>query len=128
MYKCVLIDTEHNRLVCDPSLVGTGELVEIYERDHVTPPQLTGKILKKIKEPNTFEIHTTFDSNESLGKVYVVGEKCLLRVVEKNLNGTRKRRFSNDEKIIVDNQHSKEFKEIKIRKAKTGSIRSRRKK
>lgn len=120
MYKHLVIDEEHNRLLCNPSLVGTGEIVEIFSMDEQTDRFLMGAQLVKIKDPNEF----MFCESE---RVANIGEKCVLRVLYRNRSGIRKRRFSQDEKIIVNMEKGPDSKDIKVRKAKTGSVRTRRK-
>lgn len=122
MFKCIVIDSEYNKLLCNTNLVGKGELVEIHSLDEDTPPQATGKVLQKISDPNYFIVHNGYDIDAD-GLKYKIGEKCILRVLSKNKSGSRKRRFSKDEKIIVNIESGPNFKEKKIIKAKTGSVR-----
>lgn len=117
MYTHLVIDQEHNRLLCNPSLVGMGEIVEIYEADEQTDRFLVGAHLVKLKDPNHFQV---WESD----RVSKIGDKCVLRVLYRNRSGVRKRRFSQDEKIIVNMEKGPDHKDIKIRKTKTGSVRN----
>ena len=119
MYKHLIIDEEHNRLLCSPSLVGMGEIVEIFSIDEATERFLSGSQMVKLKDPNEFQI---CDSS----RISKIGEKCILRVLYRNRSGIRKRRFSQDERVIVNMEKGPSSKEIKVQKAKTGSVRTRR--
>jgi len=119
MYKHLIIDEEHNRLLCSPSLVGMGEIVEIFSIDEATERFLSGSQMVKLKDPNEFQI---CDSS----RISKIGEKCVLRVLYRNRSGIRKRRFSQDERVIVNMEKGPSSKEIKVQKAKTGSVRTRR--
>jgi hypothetical protein len=124
MYRHLTIDPEHNRLLCCTSLVGKGEIVEVFSQDPHSPPQATCRILKKIKEPNIFTVHVSFDGGEAVGREYEMGEQCIFRVLKKNIAGKRKRKFSTDEKSIIDLEHDVDFVEHKVVRAKTGSVRA----
>jgi hypothetical protein len=126
-FKLLTIDTEKNLLLCDTTLVGKDELVEINKPDDVTPPQACGRILRKISDPNLYEVTTAYDGHEALGRQYELGPKCVLRVVMRNLSGRRRRKFTDDEKGIVDLERDENFKEKKVSRAKTGSVRKGRK-
>lgn len=123
MFRFLTIDSEQNKLLCNTSLVGKNEVVEIYEVDKSSPPQAIGKLLQKIKDPNLFIVHTTFDGHESQGKLYELGERCILRVVARNRSGTRRRKFAVEERNIVDLEKGEKFHEKKVVRAKTGSVR-----
>lgn len=125
MYKHILIDTERNMLICDPASCGKGELVEIHERDDATPAQITGKILRKIADPNIFQLHISYDDDQPVEekKMYTLGEKCSLRILYRNKSGTYRRKCSKEEKVIVNLEKGQNFKETKVCKAKTGSVR-----
>jgi len=127
VFKYLVIDTSHNSLLCSSNLVGIGELVEIHAPDDDTPRQAGGKILRKLKDPGHFVVHATYDGHESLGSFYQLGEKCILRILAKNRSGTIRRRFSNDEKAIVNLEKDEDFEEQKVVRAKTGSVRKRKK-
>lgn len=127
MYKHLVIDTSHNSLLCSTNLVGIGELVEIHAPDDDTPRQAGGKILRKLKDPGQFVVHATYDGHESLGNHYQLGEKCVLRVLAKNRSGAIRRRFGSDEKAIVNLEKDETFQEKKVVRAKTGSVRKRKK-
>lgn len=126
-FKFLNIDGERNLLLCDPNLVGMSELVEIHAPDEVTPRQCCGKILRKVKDPNIFVVHTSYDGHEP-PLPYVMGERCILRVVSRNQSGARRRKFTPDEKTIVNLEKNEKFKERKVVRAKTGSVRKRRSK
>ena len=123
MYKHLVIDTSHNNLLASPNVVGMGELVEIFAPDENTPMQAGGKVLRKIKE-NLFEVHLSYET-EGSGNSYALGEKCILKVVARNRSGMLRRRFSKEEKLIVSMEKPKEFTELKVVRAKTGSVRKR---
>ena len=124
MYKHLIIDTSHNKLLCSQDLVGIGELVEIYSPDDNTPPQACSRILRK-RSDGTFIVHSAYDSHESVGFAYTLGEFAVLRVLARNRSGTLRRRFSADEKQIVNLEKTVNFTEKKVVKAKTGSVRKR---
>lgn len=127
MYRHLTIDPEHNRILCCTSLVGKGELVEVFSQDPNSPPQATCRILRKVKDPNLFVVHVSFDGGEALGREYEMGEQCIFRVLKKNIAGKRKRKFAVDEKQIIDLEHEEDYVERKIVRAKTGSVRSKKK-
>ena len=85
--------------------------------------QAGGKVLRKIKE-NLFEVHLSYET-EGSGNSYALGEKCILKVVARNRSGMLRRRFSKEEKLIVSMEKPKEFTELKVVRAKTGSVRKR---
>jgi hypothetical protein len=120
MYKHLIIDQEHNRLLCNPSLVGTGEVVEIFSLDESTDSFLSGSQMIKIKDPNEFQV---CDST----RISIIGDKCVLRVLYRNRSGVRKRRFCQDEKVIVNLEKGPTSKDVKVHKAKTGSVRTKKK-
>ena len=124
MYKHLIIDTKRNLLLCSKELVGIGELVEIYSADENTPPQAGGRILRKLSD-GTFMVHTAFDSHEAVGFTYSLGEFTVLRILARNRSGSLRRRFSTDEKLIVNLEKMVNFTEKKVVKAKTGSVRKR---
>lgn len=126
MYKYIVIDTEQNMLLCSQGLVGTGELVEIYSPDDISPRQACGRILQKL-EDGRFEVHQSFDGHDALGRRYELGEKCIMRVLLRNLSGARRRRFAAEEKDIVQMEKGDNFREKKVARAKTGSVRRRKK-
>jgi hypothetical protein len=123
VFRFLVIDSEHNKLLCNTHIVGKNEVVEIYEIDKDSPPQAIGKLLQKIKDPNLFIVHTTFDGHESQGKLYELGECCILRVVARNRSGTRRRKFAVEERVIIDIEKGDTFHEKKVTRAKTGSVR-----
>lgn len=126
MYKHIVIDSEHNRLLCSPNLVGRGEIVEIYSLDENTDSNATGKVFVKTEEPNVFQPRS--DNNSVESRQYLFGDKCVVRILFRNLSGTKRRKFSSDEKVIVNMEHGTSFKEKRVVKAKTGSVRRKRKK
>jgi hypothetical protein len=125
MFKYLQINTEKNALLCSTELVGVGELVELHQAGEATPMQITGKILKKLADPNLFVIHATYETQDFVGKKYSLAENCIFRVAFKTMSGTRRRKFSEFEKFIVNTEHGPDFKdtEVKVVKAKTGSVR-----
>lgn len=125
MYLHMIYNSVKNMLLCNSSLVGMNELVEIYEKDDDTPAQATGKLLRKVEEPNSFIVNENSDEQIEPRR-YVIGEHCILRVMMKNLSGKRKRRFSELEKQIVSMEHETSFDGNKVVRAKTGSIRKKR--
>jgi hypothetical protein len=128
LFKSISIDTEKNALLCSPSLVGKGEIVEVYCLDQETPPQASGRILRKVGDPNSFVVCQSFDGHDALGRGYEVGPRCILRVLLRNLSGTRRRKFSADERMLVNMEKGEDFHERKVVRAKTGSVRQRGKK
>jgi hypothetical protein len=124
MYKHLTIDTAHNKLLASKDIVGIGELVEIYSPDEDTTPQACGRVLRKLSD-GKFVVHSACDSNEAVGNVYSLGEFAVLRILGKNRSGTLRRRFSSDEKQIVNLEKAGKFTEKKVIKAKTGSVRKR---
>lgn len=128
MFKFLSIDTEKNVLLCDTELVGVGELAEMHVSGEATPMQINGKIMKKIADPNLFEIKQAYESQEFVGKQYSVGPDCVFRVLMRNMSGTRRRRFSECEKKIVNMENEGDYEDKKVVKAKTGSVRARKKK
>jgi hypothetical protein len=122
IFKFLNIDTVRNLLLCSTNLVGLGELVEIHAPDEETPSQAGGKILKKLKDPNLFAAQIGDDGNS-----YRIGERSILRVVGRNRSGSMRRKFSPDEKLIVNLEKNEAFKEKRIVRAKTGSVRKRKK-
>lgn len=126
-YRHLTIDPEQNMLLCDTTLVGKDELVEVRTPDGETPPSACGRILRKLKDPNVYEVAVTYDGNEAMGRQYVIGPRAILRVVMKTLSGTRRRKCPLEEKMIVDLERGENFKERKVNRAKTGSVRKRRK-
>jgi hypothetical protein len=127
VFKFLNIDSEKNLLLCDTTLVGKDELVEINKPDEVTPPNAGGRILKKVEEPNVYEVVTAYDGHDAMGRRYEVGPKCIMRVVMRTLSGRRRRKFSDEEKMIVDMEKGENYKEKKVSRAKTGSVRKGRK-
>ena len=130
MFKHLLIDVRRNMLLCSTDLVGVGERVELHAPGDggATPIQITGKILKKVDDPNLFEIETAYDSQEFVGKRYHVEQDCIFRILTKTIGGTRRRKFARDERKIVNLENDEDFVERKVVKAKTGSVRKKRKK
>jgi hypothetical protein len=122
MYKYLVIDTSHNNLLASTNLVGLSELVEIHAPDEVTPRQACGKILRKLRDPGTFAVYSTCE-NDCTGLVYTVGDHCIFKVVAKNRSGMLRRRHARDEKLIVNMERTPSYKERKIVRAKTGSVR-----
>ena len=124
-FKSITIDREKNKLLCSPSLVGKGEIAEVYCLDDDSPPQSAGRLLKKMGDPNSFVVCQSFDGHDALGREYELGPRCILRILLRNLSGTRRRKFSNDEKALVNMEKGEDFHETKVVKAKTGSVRRR---
>jgi hypothetical protein len=122
IFKFLNIDTVRNLLLCSTNLVGIGELVEIHAPDDETPRQAGGKILKKLKDPNLFVPQIGEDGNS-----YLIGERSILRIVGRNRSGSMRRKFSPDEKLIVNLEKNEAFKEKRIVRAKTGSVRKKKK-
>ena len=122
-FKSVTIDPEFNKLLCSPNLVGKNELVEVYDLDKDTPPQVVGWQLRKVADPNQFTVHQSFDGHNAIGHTHRLGSKCIVRVLLRNMSGIRRRRFANDEKVIVSTEKDEGFKDKKVVKAKTGSVR-----
>jgi hypothetical protein len=126
MYKYLCIDTEFNKLLCSTNLVGLGELVEIHEADQNTPRQACTRILRKLADVaggGEYVVHISYDGHDAVGLTYTVGERSVLRVLARNRSGMLRRRFSNDEKAIVNIEKAEKFIEKKIVRAKTGSVR-----
>lgn len=128
MYRYLEIDVSKNMLLCSTSLVGKNELAEIHAPDDQTPSRALSNILCKIKDPNVFVVQTSYTGHEALGKEISIGDKCVLRILKRNLSGIRRRKFSNDEKSIVDLEKGEDFIERKVSRAKTGSVRKHKKK
>lgn len=126
-FKFLNIDTERNLLLCNSSLVGLGELVEIHAPDDETPRSACGKTLRKLKDSNVYVVHAAYEGHETLENSYVVGERCILRVVARNRSGTIRRK-SSEEKLIVNLEKNERYKEKRVVRAKTGSVRKRRRK
>lgn len=124
MYRHLIVDSEKNLLLCNPPLVGLGELVEVYSLDQDSPPQSSGRLLKKVNE-KLFEVYQSYDGHDALGRRYELGEKCVLHVLLRNLSGARRRKRP-EEKVIVNTERDEDFKDRKIVRAKTGSVRKRR--
>jgi len=130
MFKHVLIDPSKNMLLCNTDLVGVGERVELHAPGGTgaTPIQIAGKILKKVADPNLFQVETSYDSQEFVSKKYRVEQDCVFRILTKTIGGTRRRKFAADEREIVNLEHDEDYVEKKVVKAKTGSVRKKRKK
>jgi hypothetical protein len=114
-------------LLCSSILVGIGETVEIHEAGPSTPAPAIGRILEKKSDPGLFIVTGTFDGYEALGREYNVDQRCIFRVLKKNLSGVKRRKMSKDEKIIVDIERDENTKERKVQRAKTGSVRRKKK-
>jgi hypothetical protein len=127
-FKSITIDKEHNKLLCSPSLVGKGEIVEVYSLDQVTPSQAAGRILRKVDDPSEFVVCQSFDGHDALGRQYTLGERSIVRILLRNMSGTRRRKFSQDEKVLVNMEKGEDFHECKVVRAKTGSVRNKGKK
>jgi hypothetical protein len=125
MFRSIVINTKKNILLCDTELVGIGELVELFSlgENRDTPPQIMGKILKKVSDPNLFEVYEAYDSQDYVGKRYLVEADCIFRILMKTMGGTRRRKFSEAEKHITNVEHDNSYQEKKVIKAKTGSVR-----
>jgi hypothetical protein len=93
----------------------------------VTPPQAGGRILRKVADPNIYEVTTSYDGHDAVGRRYEIGPKCILRIVMRTLSGRRRRKFNEEEKAIVDLEKGENYKEKKVSRAKTGSVRKGRK-
>lgn len=127
MFKHLTIDTEHNKLLASQELVGIGELVEVYAPAEDTPPQASGRVLRKTAD-GIFIVHSAGDFHEGAGNSYRIGGEAILRILGRNRSGTTRRRFTNDEKFIVSIEKTLHFSEKKIVKAKTGSVRKKKSK
>lgn len=125
MFLFIKIDQAKNQLLCSTEFVGIGELVELWQTGKATPPQIGGKVLRKVADPNLFEVRWAYESQDFVGKQYSLAEDCVFRVMMKKMSGTRRRKFAQVEKKIVDTEHDGDFKETKVVKAKTGSVRKR---
>ena len=125
MYRHLVIDSERNMLLCNPPLVGIGELVDVYSLDQETPPQASGRLLRKVDE-KTFEVYQSFDGHDALGRRYDLGERCVMRILLRNLSGAKRRKLP-EEKLIMSTEKPEDFKDRKVVRAKTGSVRKRRK-
>ena len=125
-YKYLVIDTQHNMLCCNNSLVGIGELVEIFAPDDDTPRNACGKTLRKTKDSNQYVLHSNYENAEET--VYELGPRCVLRVVARNRSGTLRRKSSEEEKQIVNLEKNEKFREKRVVRAKTGSVRKRKRK
>lgn len=128
MYRFIEINSRKNMLLCSTLLVGNNELVEIHTPDGDTPARAFSNVLKKVKDPNVFKVQISYTGHETMGKEVVLGEECVLRILKRNLSGIRRRKFSQDEKEIVDLEKGDDFKERKVNRAKTGSVRKKTKK
>jgi len=126
-YRHLTIDTLHNMLLCSTSLVGIGELVEIHAPDDDTPRQACGKTLRKTKDPNIYIIHTASEPVDPASVTYTMGERAILRVIARNRSGMLRRKFTPDEKLIVNLEKNERYKERRVVRAKTGSVRNRKK-
>jgi hypothetical protein len=126
MYRFIEINKDKNTLLCSANLVGNNELAEIYTPERHTPRQALRNVLQKIKDPDIFVVISAFSSNEMVGRTLSLGEECILRILKRNLSGVRRRKFSKDEKEIVDMEKGEEWTEKKVNRAKTGSVRKRR--
>jgi len=120
-YKHLVIDTQHNMLLCNNSLVGIGELVEIFAPDDDTPRNACGKTLRKTKDPNVYALHSNYENADET--LYELGGRCILRVVARNRSGTLRRKSSDEEKQIVNLEKNEKFREKRVVRAKTGSVR-----
>jgi len=125
MYRYLEINTEKNMLLCNASLVGKGELAELHMPTDTTPVRALSNVLRKVGHPNIFIVHTSFNGHETIGKEVQLDERCVLRVLKRNLSGIRLRHFSTDEKEIVNLERGEDFTERKVNRAKTGSVRKR---
>jgi hypothetical protein len=123
----VNIDVARNLLLASTSLVGIGELVEIHAPDDDTPRQACGKTLRKTKDTNVYIIHTASEPVDS-SSTYLMGERAILRVIARNRSGMLRRKFTPDEKLIVNLEKNERYKERRIVRAKTGSVRKKREK
>ena len=128
MYRFIEINADKNMLLCSTSLVGKGDLAEIHAPDEETPARAFSNVLEKVKDPNLFKVHVSYNGHEALGKIVELGERCVLRVLKRTLSGIRRRHFSSDENVIVNLEKGNDFKERKVSRAKTGSIRKKSKK
>lgn len=126
VYKHLVIDMQHNMLLCTNNLVGIGELVEIHAPDEETPRQACGKTLRKLKDPNIYVVHATYDGHDALGNCYYIGDRSVLRVRNRNRSGMLRRKHP-DEKVIVNVEKAERYKERRVVRAKTGSVRRRKK-
>lgn len=127
MYRFIEIDASKNMLLCSTELVGNNELAEVHRPDDGTPARAFSNVLKKIGDPNVFVVYTSYNGHESVGKEVILGKACVLRVLKRNLSGIRRRQFSEDEKDIVDLEKDDSFRERKVNRAKTGSVRKKKK-
>jgi len=121
------IDVERNLLLCSTALVGLDELVEIHAPDDDTPPQACGKILRKLKDPNIYVVQTGVLDSDPEAINYEMGIRSIMRVIGRNRSGMLRRKFTPDEKLIVNLEKNEKFKERRVVRAKTGSVRKRKK-
>ena len=121
------IDRERNLLLCSSNVVGIGELVEIHAPDDVTPRQACGKMLRKIKDLNQYVVQAASGIEDPEAVAYTIGERSILRVMARNRSGMLRRKFTPDEKLIVNLEKNERFKERRVVRAKTGSVRKRKK-
>lgn len=126
-YRHLTIDTQHNMLLASSNLVGIGELVEIHAPDDMTPRQACGKTLRKTKDPNVYIVHTASETIDPDATNYIMGERAILRVIARNRSGMLRRKFTPDEKLIVNLEKNERYKERRVVRAKTGSVRKRKK-
>lgn len=127
LYRHLVIDTQHNMLLASNDLVGIGELVEIHAPDEETPRQACGKTLRKTKDPNIYVVQAAYDGHDALANTYILGSRSILRIVARNRSGSLRRKSSTEEKLIVNLEKNERFKEKRVVRAKTGSVRKRRK-
>lgn len=123
MFKYLVIDSEKNKLLCNSILVGIGELAEVYEKDTWTPSMALGRILRKVADPDVFEAF----EGPAVIKSFQTGERCVLKVLCKNMSGGKRRKFFKEERNIVNMEHGAEYHERKVCKSKTGSVRKKKK-
>ncbi len=121
------IDVARNLLLASTSLVGIGELVEIHAPDDETPRQACGKTLRKTKDSNVYIVHTASEPIDPTLSTYIIGERSVLRVIARNRSGMLRRKFTPDEKLIVNLEKNERYKERRVVRAKTGSVRKRKK-
>jgi hypothetical protein len=120
------IDPDRNLLLCSTDIVGLGELVEIHAPDDNTPRQACGKLLRKMKDKNLYIVHSA-DMNDPTVVPYEIGSRTVLRVMARNRSGMLRRKFTPEEKLIVNLEKNEKFRERQVVRAKTGSVRKRKK-
>jgi hypothetical protein len=84
-------------------------------------------VLVKLEDTDAFMVKTAFNGHEAIGKTFNLGEKCVLRILRRTVGGTRRRRHASVERLAVDMEKDEHYRERKVNRAKTGSVRKQRK-